>query len=186
MNSSCAKMVSSALVSRAVADVDAARPPRGTGGTAMTPSTPDLQQAGLRLDIDDAHPAGAVATVTLDRPQRRNAMTPSMWWGLAEHRRVAAAERAGGGRARRGPVLLRGTRPAAAHPGRRARRRSVPRPDRPGIRGVDRFRSRKVSPGCAGRTSSRSRQSAGTPSAAASSWRSPATSGCSPTTPNCA
>ena len=49
----------------------------------MTPSTPGLEQAGLRLDIDDAHPAGAVATVTLDRPQRRNAMTPSMWWGLA-------------------------------------------------------------------------------------------------------
>jgi enoyl-CoA hydratase/carnithine racemase len=49
----------------------------------MTASTPDLKQAGLRLDIDDAHPGGAVATVTLDRPQRRNAMTPSMWWGLA-------------------------------------------------------------------------------------------------------
>ncbi len=49
----------------------------------MTASTPGLEQAGLRLDIDDADPAGAVATVTLDRPQRRNAMTPSMWWGLA-------------------------------------------------------------------------------------------------------
>ncbi len=49
----------------------------------MTPSTSALQQAGLRLDIDDAHPAGGVATVTLDRPRRRNAMTPSMWRGLA-------------------------------------------------------------------------------------------------------
>ncbi len=46
----------------------------------MTPSTPDLERAGLRLDIDES---GAVATVTLNRPQRRNAMTPSMWWGLA-------------------------------------------------------------------------------------------------------
>jgi enoyl-CoA hydratase/carnithine racemase len=49
----------------------------------MTSGTLDLEQAGLRLDIDDAHPAGAVATVTLDRPRRRNAMTPAMWWGLA-------------------------------------------------------------------------------------------------------
>ena len=50
----------------------------------MTASAPDLEQAGLRLDIDDARPAGAVAAVTLDRPQRRNAMTPSMWSGLAD------------------------------------------------------------------------------------------------------
>ena len=35
-------------------------------------------RAGLRLDID-----GAVATVTLQRPERRNAMTPGMWRGLA-------------------------------------------------------------------------------------------------------
>jgi enoyl-CoA hydratase/carnithine racemase len=41
-----------------------------------------LAQAGLRLDID-AHPGGSVASVTLDRPERRNAMTPSMWRGLA-------------------------------------------------------------------------------------------------------
>ena len=32
---------------------------------------------GLKLDVD-----GAVATVTLHRPERRNAMTPSMWRGL--------------------------------------------------------------------------------------------------------
>ncbi len=49
----------------------------------MTADISGLEQAGLRLDIDDSHPAGAVATVTLDRPQRRNAMTPAMWWGLA-------------------------------------------------------------------------------------------------------
>jgi enoyl-CoA hydratase/carnithine racemase len=49
----------------------------------------DLERAGLRLDIDtreQAEGAGspaAVATVTLDRPRRRNAMTPGMWRGLA-------------------------------------------------------------------------------------------------------
>jgi enoyl-CoA hydratase/carnithine racemase len=37
--------------------------------------TPD---AGLELSI-----SGSVATVTLARPERRNAMTPSMWHGLA-------------------------------------------------------------------------------------------------------
>jgi enoyl-CoA hydratase/carnithine racemase len=35
--------------------------------------------AGVRLDL-----AGEVATVTLDRPERRNAMTPLMWHRLAE------------------------------------------------------------------------------------------------------
>lgn len=48
----------------------------------MTKGTVGLEQVGLRLDID-FQPRGAVATVTLDRPQRRNAMTPSMWLGLA-------------------------------------------------------------------------------------------------------
>ena len=43
----------------------------------------DLGRCGLRLDIDDSLPAGCVATVTLSRPQRRNAMTPAMWRGLA-------------------------------------------------------------------------------------------------------
>ena len=43
----------------------------------------DLERGGLRLDIDDSLPAGCVATVTLNRPQRRNAMTPAMWRGLA-------------------------------------------------------------------------------------------------------
>jgi enoyl-CoA hydratase/carnithine racemase len=37
-----------------------------------------LEQAGLKLDVD-----GAVAIVTLNRPERRNAMSPSMWRGLA-------------------------------------------------------------------------------------------------------
>ena len=49
----------------------------------------DLERAGLRLDIETREPAdgaaapAAVATVTLDRPRRRNAMTPGMWRGLA-------------------------------------------------------------------------------------------------------
>ena len=38
-----------------------------------------LSDVGLRLDLTDA-----VATVTLDRPERRNAQTPAMWHALAE------------------------------------------------------------------------------------------------------
>jgi enoyl-CoA hydratase/carnithine racemase len=37
-----------------------------------------LEASGLSLDISDA-----IATVTLDRPERRNAMTPAVWRGLA-------------------------------------------------------------------------------------------------------
>ena len=43
----------------------------------MTPE--DLASVGLRLDLD-----GPVATVTLDRPEVRNAQTPAMWLALAE------------------------------------------------------------------------------------------------------
>jgi enoyl-CoA hydratase/carnithine racemase len=42
-----------------------------------------MASAGLDLRVEDA-----LATVTLNRPERRNAMTPSMWHGLA---RVGAA-----------------------------------------------------------------------------------------------
>jgi len=42
-------------------------------------SQAEPKAAGLRLAID-----GAVATVTLARPERRNAMTPAVWHGLAE------------------------------------------------------------------------------------------------------
>jgi enoyl-CoA hydratase/carnithine racemase len=42
----------------------------------LTPA--ELQASGLRLVI-----SGAVATITLARPQRRNAMTPALWRGLA-------------------------------------------------------------------------------------------------------
>jgi enoyl-CoA hydratase/carnithine racemase len=38
-----------------------------------------LPAAGLRWGVQDS-----VATITLSRPERRNAMTPSMWTGLAE------------------------------------------------------------------------------------------------------
>ena len=41
-----------------------------------SPGAPDV--TGLKLDID-----GAVATITLHRPERRNALTPSLWHGLA-------------------------------------------------------------------------------------------------------
>ena len=43
----------------------------------MTPE--ELAAIGLRLDVD-----GAVATVTLHRPEVRNAQTPAMWLALAE------------------------------------------------------------------------------------------------------
>jgi enoyl-CoA hydratase/carnithine racemase len=43
----------------------------------------DLAAAGLALTVQDT-----VATVTLNRPERRNAMTPGMWHGLA---RIGAA-----------------------------------------------------------------------------------------------
>ncbi|MFD0690456.1 enoyl-CoA hydratase/isomerase family protein [Actinomadura fibrosa] len=45
---------------------------------ATAPGEAELAEAGLRLDVD-----GAVATVTLDRPERRNAMTFATWRGLA-------------------------------------------------------------------------------------------------------
>lgn len=47
----------------------------------MTGGRPDLSRAGLRLDLGE--PAAGVATVTLDRPARHNAMGPAMWAGLA-------------------------------------------------------------------------------------------------------
>jgi enoyl-CoA hydratase/carnithine racemase len=44
----------------------------------MSADSAELAAAGLELAI-----AGPVATVTLNRPERRNAMTPGMWRGLA-------------------------------------------------------------------------------------------------------
>jgi enoyl-CoA hydratase/carnithine racemase len=45
---------------------------------SVTSSQAELRASGLRLEID-----GEVATVTLARPERRNAMTPALWHGLA-------------------------------------------------------------------------------------------------------
>ncbi len=45
------------------------------------PAQAELAQAGLRLELD--LPVPGAATVTLCRPERRNAMTPGMWRGLA-------------------------------------------------------------------------------------------------------
>jgi enoyl-CoA hydratase/carnithine racemase len=44
----------------------------------MTVTPAELEACGLLFDV-----SGAVATVTLNRPERRNAMTPAMWRGLA-------------------------------------------------------------------------------------------------------
>jgi enoyl-CoA hydratase/carnithine racemase len=44
----------------------------------VAPGTEDLAGSGLQLEID-----GAVATITLIRPERRNAQTPGMWRALA-------------------------------------------------------------------------------------------------------
>jgi enoyl-CoA hydratase/carnithine racemase len=44
----------------------------------VTGSQSDSQVSGLRLAV-----SGDVATVTLARPERRNAMTPALWHGLA-------------------------------------------------------------------------------------------------------
>jgi enoyl-CoA hydratase/carnithine racemase len=49
----------------------------------MTPE--DLAAVGLRLEIE-----GRVATVTLDRPDVRNAQTPAMWLALGEVGRTLA------------------------------------------------------------------------------------------------
>src|SRR5262249_35508594 len=52
------------------------------GGTTyparMTLSADEIIAAGLHVDVSDA-----VATITLDRPDKRNAQTPAMWHALA-------------------------------------------------------------------------------------------------------
>ncbi|XVQ07830.1 enoyl-CoA hydratase/isomerase family protein [Spirillospora sp. CA-255316] len=55
--------------------VRAADGPPGGG----TEGGPGLEEAGLRLDVE-----GPVATLTLNRPERRNAMTFAMWRAMAE------------------------------------------------------------------------------------------------------
>jgi enoyl-CoA hydratase/carnithine racemase len=46
-----------------------------------------LAEAGLRLGVD-----GAVATVTLDRPEKRNAQTPATWLALREIGRTLSGD----------------------------------------------------------------------------------------------
>jgi enoyl-CoA hydratase/carnithine racemase len=48
----------------------------------VTPRPAGLDSAGLRFD--PGQPLPGAATVTLCRPERRNAMTPRMWQGLAD------------------------------------------------------------------------------------------------------
>jgi len=67
----------------------------------MTPE--ELGEAGLRYDV-----SGVVATVTLDRPEVRNAQTPRMWRTLAAiGDQIPDEVRA---------VVLRGARPRHARP----------------------------------------------------------------------
>ncbi|WP_433461511.1 enoyl-CoA hydratase/isomerase family protein [Spirillospora sp. CA-128828] len=68
-------------------DATAAGRPETATGPAAESARPGLEQAGLRLDVD-----GAVATVTLNRPERRNAMTFTTWRGLAEIGRSLPAD----------------------------------------------------------------------------------------------
>ncbi|MEV5574278.1 enoyl-CoA hydratase/isomerase family protein [Spirillospora sp. NPDC052269] len=59
-----------------MADAELGRPEPAT--TAGPPTGAELAEGGLRLEVD-----GAVATVTLARPERRNAMTFATWRMLA-------------------------------------------------------------------------------------------------------
>lgn len=52
-----------------------------------SPDAEELAAAGLRLDV-----AGGVATLTLDRPDRRNAQSPAMWQALAALGRSLAGD----------------------------------------------------------------------------------------------
>jgi enoyl-CoA hydratase/carnithine racemase len=79
----------------------------------MSLTADDLAAAGLHLDI-----AGEVATVTLDRPEVRNAQTPAMWQALASigeqlpaHVRVVVVRGAG-------PTFSAGLDRAMLDPGR--------------------------------------------------------------------
>ncbi|MEU4574261.1 enoyl-CoA hydratase/isomerase family protein [Nonomuraea sp. ATR24] len=55
-----------------------AKAQRQRGGNAEDVSAATLAEAGLRFEVD-----GEIATITLDRPDKRNAQTSAMWSGLA-------------------------------------------------------------------------------------------------------
>ena len=136
------------------------RPVAHSYTAAMTPE--DLSAAGLRYAVD-----GAVATVTLDRPDVRNAQTPRMWRALASDRRRDPRRGACGRAAGGGPELLGRARPGDARPGVAQGRAWSPWP---GCWPWATTRSRRpstttsgASPGCATRGSSRSRSCRATP-----------------------
>ncbi|PRX98591.1 enoyl-CoA hydratase/isomerase family protein [Allonocardiopsis opalescens] len=63
-------------------------PGESVAGTPDSPTVDDLHAAGLRFDIE---PGGELATITLDRPERHNAMRPSTWLALARIGRTLPA-----------------------------------------------------------------------------------------------
>ncbi len=135
----------------------------------MTPD--ELTAAGLQYAVD-----GVVATITLDRPQVRNAQTPTMWRALAAiGREIPDEVRVVVVQGRRSTLLGR-ARPRDARPGRApVTARSPSRAARPpGRRAVGDHRraSSRASRSCATRGSCRSPRCRATPSARASSWRS--------------
>ena len=131
---------------------------------------------------------GAVLTVTLDRPDQLNAQTPTTWATLAADRRVAGRRRAGGRRPRRGSLVLRRawtaacSAPSPASTAASATWAGAPPPrPRTRIRGLPGRLPLAAPPG-----HRLDRGGAGPrASAPASSSRSPATCGSSPTTPSC-
>ena len=127
-----------------------------------------------------------VATITLDRPEVRNAQTPAMWRALAEIGARAPRRRAG-----RGRHAARGSRSRPGWTGRCSTRRRTAgdrgraaRAERRGDRRRPSTTTSRASPSCATRASSRSRRCGATRSAPASSSPCPATCGWWPTTPS--
>jgi enoyl-CoA hydratase/carnithine racemase len=55
-----------------------AKAPQQRGGQKEDVSAGELAEAGLRFEVD-----GEIATITLNRPDKRNAQTSAMWSGLA-------------------------------------------------------------------------------------------------------
>ena len=133
--------------------------------------------AGVLLNVD-----GAVATVTLARPEQRNAQTPATWRALAADRRrrcsptTRCASSCCAPRARRSPPV---STARCSAPG------STASPACVGARRAGRTRrwtrrstaSSRRSPGGATSASSASRPCRATRSVRASSWRWPATCG---------
>jgi len=144
------------------------------------PDPADLAARGLSVEISDA-----VATVTLSRPERRNAMTPSMWHGLAA---IGA-----GLPAQVRVVLVRGAGPSfcAGIDLRLFSEQGVPGEDRvpsapPPVSRTGSRAARPDTPGCGTPPSSRWPSSRDTRSAPAVSSRCPVTCGCWRRTPACA